>query len=208
MSITLIAKNQTVDDILIHDLGDIEVPGSGQLNLTDVYSVGMIRSSDSLKDEITNDNILINDGTSDLTKNDSIIAVEFSEIDNMFFGKHFQSGESDGESSHTGDTNYTQKLRITTPSLPEGTYLIEWSYEYKFSDINNSYKGRVQINDTTTIHEVLIEPKDLNNWVPSAGFKIETAFSGVKNMDLDYGTDNSNDTAYIRRAKLIISRVS
>lgn len=122
------------------------------------------------------------------------------------FGGNFQQGSSDGESSTTSGT-FQQKLRITTASLPAGTYRIGFYYEWQKSGLTD-FASRVQVNDTTNCMEGFEEAPDAGNdqWFPRGGFYYYTG-SGVLNIDLDYHNGNQ-DTAYIRRARLEIWRVS
>lgn len=122
------------------------------------------------------------------------------------FGSNFQQGNSDGESSTTSGT-FQQKLRITTPSLPSGTYRIGFYYEWQKSGLND-FVSRVQVNDTTNIMEGFEEAPDAGSdqWFPRSGFGYYTG-SGVLNIDLDYHSGGS-DTSFIRRARLEIWRVS
>lgn len=123
------------------------------------------------------------------------------------FGSGYQYGSSDTQSDHTGDTNWTQKLRLTTPSLPGGTYRIGYSYELAMSNISDAALGRVQINDTTTIHEAVSEMQDSTNWLSFSGFYHDT-LSGIQNIDIDYATPDTGQTVSIRRARLEIWRVA
>jgi len=122
------------------------------------------------------------------------------------FGSNAQEGSSDAESSTTSGT-FQQKLRITTGSLPSGKYRIGWSYEWHKSGLTD-FVSQVQVNDTTTIMSGYEEAPDAGSdqWFPRSGFYYYTG-SGVLNIDLDYH-DGGADTAYIRRARLEIWRVS
>ena len=71
----IIAENQTVGDIELKDMG-ISVPGSGLLDLTSLFTVNEIQDSADLVTEITNDNILIDDGGGTLTKTQSLSIVD------------------------------------------------------------------------------------------------------------------------------------
>lgn len=62
---TVIAVNQTGTDIFISDLG-LEVPASGQLNLTELAAYFEITGSEDLCTLVDDGDILINDGTSTL----------------------------------------------------------------------------------------------------------------------------------------------
>ncbi len=120
----------------------------------------------------------------------------------------YDYAESENQSSTT-NTSYQRKLRLITSSLPAGNYKIEWYYEWKFSNGNFEFKHRVQIDDTTTLKETETTPRSVGDWQGCSGFKSEVMLdSGVHNIDMDYCTSKSNKTAYIRRARIEIWRVS
>jgi len=124
------------------------------------------------------------------------------------FGSEFQQNTSESDSSTTSES-YQQKLRLTTSSLPEGTYYIQWYFEF-WADGHPGF-GRVQINDSETIAEAAHDSSlgDLSDgYTPVTGFIIKTSFSGVKNIDIDYRSANSSYTFYIRRARLLVWRIS
>jgi len=141
----------------------------------------------------------------DLT--DGTNSISISELVNVVdnFGKEYQYVESLGESSTTS-TSMQQKLRLTTSSLPAGTYRIGWSYEYGQSGISDSFGARVQIDDVTTIMQALIEIKDTTDEIPSSGFAVVSLSSGVHFIDLDFNAETG--TSYIRNARLEIWRIS
>jgi hypothetical protein len=122
------------------------------------------------------------------------------------FGSQFQQGSSDGESTTTSGT-YQQKLRVTTPSLPAGTYRIGFYYEWGKTGLTD-FASRVQVNDTTDIMEAFEEAVDAGSdqYFARGGFGYYTG-SGVLNIDLDYHNGGSH-TARIRRARIEIWRVS
>jgi len=125
----------------------------------------------------------------------------------VIFGQEYSYNSSDGESS-TSSKTATQKVRLTTPSLPSATYHIEWSFEFTVSDDKNSeFNAQVQINDTTTIGAmggVDIWVKD-QAWAMQAGF-YDAVLSGVLNIDIDYW-DSAGVGVEMRRARLVIWRV-
>ena len=125
------------------------------------------------------------------------------------FGSEFQQASSDAQSTTTS-TTFQQKLRMTTGSLPSGTYRIAWYYEYHLTSTSYDQRGRVQINDTITIQEIREESQDSGSdqWYPCGGFYYHTG-SGVLNIDIDFCRSSSEGgTAYIRNARLEIWRVS
>jgi len=66
-----IAKNQTAGDIDLTDI-DLTVPASSQITLTDYVKFYEAAASVSLNTEITSGNIIINDGSQDLTQAESL----------------------------------------------------------------------------------------------------------------------------------------
>lgn len=130
---------------------------------------------------------------------------------NNVFGSQYAYSESLTEDSHTGDTNFVQKIRLTTASIPAGTYRISVNYTWRYTGSpDNNFKGQVQIDDTTTIFSHEQEPKDngADQKFGQSGFKVVALTAGVHNIDLDYGVSNSSRTSYISDAKLEIFRVS
>lgn len=122
------------------------------------------------------------------------------------YGSNFQQGSSDAQSTTTSGT-YQQKLRVTTASLPIGTYRIGWFYEWGKSTLTD-VAVRVQVNDTTTVLDGYEEAADggADQYYPRGGFGYYTG-SGVLNLDLDYHA-NATGTARIRKARLEIWRVA
>jgi len=125
------------------------------------------------------------------------------------YGSEFQQASSDIESSTTSLT-FQQKLRMTTSSLPSGTYRLAWYYEWKHTNTSHDFTGQVQINDIITIMEHNEEPQDSGSsqYHSHGGFYYHTG-SGILNVDLDYARSNAaGGTSYIRRARIEIWRVS
>ncbi len=122
------------------------------------------------------------------------------------FGTEYDYDSSDGESSTSADTPQ-QKLRLTTSSLPSGTYHIEWGYEFMADDNKNSdFNAQIQINDTTTI----AEQGDAKAWKLDAVWAAQSGFydaalSGVLDIDIDYW-DSAAVGVSLRRARLVICR--
>jgi len=201
MSIIIIAKNQTVDDILIFDLGEIPVPGSGQLNLTDVFRVSDIRSSDSLKDLITADDIIINDGAADLSKDDSLVVVQFAEPIGMFFGRKYKNKSNDSESSTTS-TNWQEKASLSVSSIPAGKYRIGWCAELKQSGDAKAIL-QVQLDDSDQINGTT---ENKGEYRTHSGFKKKNLTAASHTIDIDY-KQNNNGTAFIRNARIELWRI-
>jgi hypothetical protein len=119
------------------------------------------------------------------------------------FGSEFQQAVSSGTSS-TSSTSYQQKLRLTTPSLPAGTYRIGWSYEVDGNNQNS--QSRVELNDTDELAYNYFD-SSINGYIQLGGFAYRS-ISGVNTIDIDYSKITVGTAIDIRRARLEIWRVS
>jgi len=131
------------------------------------------------------------------------------------FGTEYENAENEGESSTT-NTTFQQKLRLTTVSLPAGTYQIGWSCEAKPDDGEQRIAGtQVQVDDTTTLCYSEIAgnvpyPGEIpyGFWTTVSGFKVIELEAGSHNIDVDFKRAGSSGTSYIKRVRLTIWRVS
>ena len=197
--------------------GKVNFETTPQVNGTNISVEGHSHSS-AIHDDVASEISAITEKTTPVSAD--LILIEDSAASNAkkkvqlgnlptVFGSEFSEGSSDGESSTT-NTSFQQKLRLTTGSLPSGKYRVGWSYEWSFSSTSYDFKAQVQINDSTTIAEHQEEPQDSGSdqWHKAGGFYYHTG-SGVLNIDIDYcRSSSSGGTAYIRRARLEIWRVS
>ena len=124
-----------------------------------------------------------------------------------FFGDYVQEAESLASSS-TGAETWTQKLRMTTSSLPEGNYLISWSYE-RGGYWTGWPQQQIQVDDTTTIHFAysgrLRNSSDRNS---HCGNAVVALSAGVHNIDFDFRLfDEGGGTCYVQNVRLAIWRL-
>jgi hypothetical protein len=120
------------------------------------------------------------------------------------YGTQRVYASSEGESSTSSGTFQT-KVTLTTPSVPAGTYRIEWYAEHRQQSTSNSALRRVQL-DGVDISNESVEMKDTTNWVGRSGFYEGALSSGVHTVTIQYATENS--TTRIRRARLSFIRVA
>ncbi len=124
----------------------------------------------------------------------------------------FQTAEDATETSTTS-TTFVQKLRMTTGTLPAGDYRIGYYYEWAGSSASYSVGVQVQVDDTTTIHNMDNAPENINTFnggaqaQTEAGFQVVTLTNAAHNVDLDFRTMNAAGTAYISNVRLEIWRV-
>ncbi len=124
------------------------------------------------------------------------------------FGSEYQVVESDGLSSITGTIALQEKLRLDVIDLPLGKYRLSWNFDWLYSNTNNSFQARIEMDDYFIFYFMMTqEPQDASNEYNESGFNILTDFSGTHHFDLDYRTLNASHTAKILSARLEIWRV-
>jgi len=72
MSSIIIAKNDSTANIQITDLNGVTVPANGELILTNFFGLDVINTSFYLNELIENEDLIINDGENDLSKEDAL----------------------------------------------------------------------------------------------------------------------------------------
>ncbi len=174
--------------------GDTGSPGSG--STINVYNSGVNVSGSPFQ--------ILN--FSGVTSSSSGIsnAVDITNI----YGSYFSQTSSEGESSTTSNT-YQQKLRLTVSGLVAGTYRLGWYAETRCNSTNSDFEFRIQQDDSTVLAETNIESQDATTYLPQSGFVyVSLSAATTYNFDLDYSSETSGVTTYIRRARLEFWRVS
>jgi len=125
----------------------------------------------------------------------------------VVFGTYCAYNSSIAESTTTSNA-YQQKLRITVSGLAVGTYRLGWYCEMRGGDLGSDFLMKIEQNDTTVLAETNIEPKDSTGYVPESGFAYVDLLSNTAyNFDMDYRSETSGQTTYIRRARFEFWRI-
>lgn len=121
------------------------------------------------------------------------------------FGQNYQFESQDVETTTTSGT-YQVKVGLTTPSLPNGTYLVTWS-----ATIANNYsRGDYQLWDSTGSTELdwaQYEGRGEDHPIKQAGMA-EVTFSGVRTFQIRYRNVGGGSLQSIRNARIAIWRVA
>lgn len=112
--------------------------------------------------------------------------------------------ESDGVSS-TSSTAFIQKLRLTTPTLGLGDYIVKISGELRNTGAGDS-EVRLEQNDTTEL--MFSTVVSVTAWEGFSGFKVLSAISGIHTFDIDFRATNGAGVADIRRARIAFERIN
>ncbi len=153
---------------------------------------------------VENADLLMIEDSSDGFAKKKVTVVDFLP-ESPIFGTQFQQTKDDTESSTTS-TTFQQKLRMTTTSLPSGSYRIGFYLETRQSNSADAVEWQVELNDTTILATAEQEPDDPNDLFSYGGHDYRT-LSGVNTIDIDWRQQRGS-TAYIRRARLELWRVS
>lgn len=145
-------------------------------------------------------------------------AVDGSNLTGMsggVFGTEYHSAESLTQSTTTTqDPSWTEKLKLTTGTLPTGTYIVYWSRGVRV-DGNSGAKAvdcQLEMDDTTQIGQGASQIKDdqTNNYATQGGV-VEVTFgsAATHTFDIDFrvGTGKAG-TVQIVDARIKLWRVS
>ncbi len=198
---TVIAKNTTTLDMILEDLGII-IPGSSIIDLTETYDFYEITSSKSLKTQISNGNIIINDGVQDLSVESSLKHVG----EESLYEDEFKVDRTvDNAESSTYSTDWVKKLRRSV-DLEVGNYLLICSYDIKGdkNDAKSLCQARVIINDSKTIFT--------NVW-PYAMYQSFSGtgsiglLSGLFSAQVDFRRQGLSQPVYIRNVVISLAKL-
>ncbi len=123
------------------------------------------------------------------------------------FGTWYGWSSSESESSTTS-TSWQQKLTYPLTNVLAGNYRIGFQFEWRRNAANNDFTARVQVDNTTTVANLNIENKDSNSWNLAHGFYVATLTAGNHFIDIDYAGENTDNTSFIRAARIECYRVS
>lgn len=131
------------------------------------------------------------------------------QVGNILFGSEFEYMLDSTESS-TNSTAYQNKLTITASGIPDGAYRLGWHFEWRISKSNREFEYRIRYDDTTNFKEDTISPfVDVSVWNPVTNFYyVENVISGTHTFTMDYSSNNTRSTAYIRESRFEFWRVS
>ena len=117
-----------------------------------------------------------------------------------------QSSE-DAEDSTTS-ASWVQAWRDSV-TLPAGTFIIFYSAEVTSTSGAGQAQARIQINDTTTIAEVGVEPESSasTEWMSMSGFYRFSTAGETINIDFDHLIDGSG-SSLIRNKRIVILQTS
>jgi len=124
------------------------------------------------------------------------------------FGSEYNAETSESQSSTTS-TSWQNKIDFDV-DVPAGTYILHWYSEIRMNSTSYSVVARVEMDghsEPPYIGYMEVEPQDTDNWYVFSGHKV-LSLNGTHDIDLDYCRIGSGGTAYIRKGRFTLWRIS
>jgi hypothetical protein len=154
---------------------------------------------------VSNDLLLIEDSAASNAKKKVTLGSIVSGI-TPIFGSVAISVFSEAESTTTS-SGYQEKLSLSSADFTQGTYRVGWYAEVRCNSGTSDTLFRVQSDNTATLAEQNLEPQETSNYLAVSGFQYINLTAGSHFIDIDYRSETSGVTSYIRRARLEIWKI-
>jgi hypothetical protein len=123
------------------------------------------------------------------------------------FGSNYFVAE-DAAQTDTTSITYVRKLRLTASGVQAGNYRIDYYSEWLHSKTSTTFGYKIDVDDTTTIHETSFTPANSTSWYTIGGFDYYTLTSGTHTFDIEFLSSSTGSTSSIRNAKIEVWRIS
>lgn len=124
----------------------------------------------------------------------------------VIFGSEFQQASSDSLSTTTS-LSPIEKLKLTTSSIPAGTYRIGYTATYEIDTTNQVVTVIIEQADTTQLDTVQSDFVDAADEYSIGGFAYVVLGTGIHFFDIDFHASGAASVAGIKNARLEIWRV-
>lgn len=146
----------------------------------------------------------------------NVVGVPGSTSQSALFGANMVN-VFDATVRSSGSTSWQQAARLSTGSIPAGTYRVGWSFNWNHDDKGSQFKAQIEQDDTTQLH--LQEEKPVaddgsfgatgtKEKYASSGFRFVSLSAGSYTFDLDFSTETAGKTSSVWNARLEFWRVS
>ena len=124
------------------------------------------------------------------------------------FGVGYQNAES-LSSSTTTSTTYTNKVTLTTPSLPAGRYLVGFYSELTTDNASRSFGVRLGVDTASVIlAEISQKPGTAGEFTAFGGVVEVTLTAAVHTFEIDFKVSGSAAPITIQRSTVSIWQAS
>ena len=122
------------------------------------------------------------------------------------------TGSSTGESSHTDDLLWTEKLSVSITPAVAGDYNIQFFCQLASTADNRIMGVRLQLDNTTTLIDNQAFTCGIygdGHWEVKGGTIFSTLTAAAHTIDMDYQTSaDTGKTVYIKDAYIVITRLT
>lgn len=212
-------------DILIEDggvavmksigilIGDITVDAGGVLGINVISHVGSVTNNGTINGIINGvrygnwivdieDTITTETDTEFVPQPDGSGGIELV----AKFGGHYQYENDEDESTTTSET-LQNKLTLTTPTIPAGSYRLT-SHAEITNDSGDKPVVVVITLDSNANNDFFYAPKFADEYFAFQSFAAVDLAAGVHVVDMEFAATSEGGTAKIRRARLELFRIS
>jgi hypothetical protein len=123
------------------------------------------------------------------------------------FGTQAYYQEALAETSTTSTVTFSNKVTLTTPTLPLGSYIIFWQFIWRASNASRTLDVRVQRGGADVIAWTPFTG-NLSDRQLLSGFRRITSISGVQTFTLDFKVSGTGTTVYMKEASLLAWRIA
>lgn len=180
--------------------GEDGVPGSGSTLLIKYEGVNTSNTPHS-SINFKGDNV------SAVDAGGGVVDVTVTTPSDIVFGTWY-AWDGDDSTTGTNSTSFQEKASLSVEGIPNGYYRLSWFFEWRNTSVSYDIRTRVVTDNTNVVMEQNEESKDSHSWHLESGFVITQLNAGNHFFDLDYSSESTGMTVYIRRARFEIWRVS
>ena len=104
------------------------------------------------------------------------------------------------------ETSWVEKINSTAENLSAGNYRVGWYCEVRGTRVNRSIEIEVLV-DGERVAQNLLEPKDVDNYIPISGFSVQTFAAGSHTVVVRFRSSSGQMSAGMRNARAELWRV-
>lgn len=113
----------------------------------------------------------------------------------------------EGEDTN-GTTGFVEKIKLQYTPPEAGVFIIGWSYEHSRSVGNQSVQSAVELDDTTELSSDTHRISSANDYINVSGWSKQVLDANQHDIDIDFRKVAGGGDAKIRRARLMIYKIS
>lgn len=108
--------------------------------------------------------------------------------------------------STTTSSDWQTKVTLTLNAVMNRTYIVEWSWEWFYTNTSRQFQGRVFLDNTTIVGSCIdtTNSKLTTNRKQTSGRALISLTQGTHTFTIDWKSSDKSDTAGIANARLMV----